>query len=218
LSHELRTPLTAIQGYASSLNQPDVTWDEAAQHRFLALIVAESARLGRLVGDLLDSSALDSGVLRLQSDWCDLGLVIEAAAACVGPATVVVDPAVGPVWGDHDRLEQVFVNLLENAVRHGGGDGGPPGSVRVTVGPGDDGRVEVRVIDTGPGIPSALSEAVFHGERGPTLAAGHGLGLPIARGIVEAHGGTIVVEPSAVGATLLVTLPVEPVVGLVTHA
>ncbi|HEY5154705.1 MAG TPA: ATP-binding cassette domain-containing protein, partial [Acidimicrobiales bacterium] len=111
ISHELRTPLTAIRGYASSLNQTDVTWDEPAQHRFLDLIATESARMGRLVGDLLDSSALDGGVLRLRSDWCDLALVIEAAAACVPGGTesveVVVDPGLGPIWGDHDRLEQV---------------------------------------------------------------------------------------------------------------
>jgi signal transduction histidine kinase/ABC-type multidrug transport system ATPase subunit len=218
LSHELRTPLTAIQGYASSLDQPDVTWDEAAQHRFLELIVTESARMGRLVGDLLDSSAIESGVLRLHNDWCDLGLVIEAAAACVGPAVVTVDPRVGPVWGDHDRLEQVFVNLLENAVRHGAGAGPVRVTVRAVDGDGDGDTVAVRVIDRGPGIPAALTEAVFHGERGPTLAAGHGLGLPIARGIVEAHGGTIVVEPGGPGATLLVTLPVEPARNAVSHA
>jgi signal transduction histidine kinase len=145
--------------------------------------------------------------------------VIEAAAACVGPASVTVDPRVGPVWGDHDRLEQVFVNLLENAVRHGAG----AAPVRVTVAPGpnaepDGDTVAVRVIDRGPGIPAALTEAVFHGERGPTLATGHGLGLPIARGIVEAHGGTIVVEPGGPGATLLVILPVEPARSAVSHA
>jgi signal transduction histidine kinase len=205
LSHELRTPLTAIQGYASSLNQPDVTWDADAQHRFLELIVSESARLGRLVGDLLDSSAIDTGLLRLHCDWCDVGLVIEAAAACVAPAAIAVDPAVGPVWADHDRLEQVFVNLLENAARHGG-----TGPARVRVDPGPTGYVEVRVIDDGPGIPAELADAVFHAERAPALAAGHGLGLPIARGIVEAHGGTLEIEPVSFGASLMVRLPTEP--------
>ena len=125
ISHELRTPLTAIRGYASSLNQPDVTWDEPAQHHFLDLIATESARMGRLVGDLLDSSALDGGVLRLRNDWCDLALVIEAAAACVPGGSdsveIDVDDEVATIWGDHDRLEQVFVNLLENATRHGDG-------------------------------------------------------------------------------------------------
>jgi K+-sensing histidine kinase KdpD len=210
VSHELRTPLTAIHGYASSLNQTDVSWDDAAQHRFLDLIVAESGRMGRLVADLLDSSAIDSGVLRLQNDWCDLPLVIEAAVACLPEHDIVdvrVDPEVGPVWADHDRLEQVFVNLLENAGRQGEGTSGIVVDVRRA---GD--RVAVRVSDRGPGIPPDLSEAVFEAAvRGTsTSAAGQGLGLAIARGIVTAHGGTIVVEPSAVGATLLVTLPIEP--------
>jgi ABC-type multidrug transport system ATPase subunit/signal transduction histidine kinase len=223
LSHELRTPLTAIQGYASSLNQPDVTWAPPDQHRFLELIVTESARLGRLVGDLLDSSAIDSGVLRLHGDWCDLGLVIEAAAACVRPGggaatpvAVAVDPAVGPVWGDHDRLEQVFVNLIENAARHGGGVEGVHVGVVAGGGPGP-GTVEVRVMDRGPGIPAALADAVLgtgagrpRAPEGAAAGEGHGLGLAIARGIVEAHGGALVVEPSRTGATLLVTLPVEP--------
>ena len=211
ISHELRTPLTAIHGYASSLNQTDVTWDDEAQHRFLDLIVTESARMGRLVADLLDSSALDSGVLRLQSDWCDLALVIEAAAACMpdGGATVSldVDPSVGPLWGDHDRLEQLFVNLLENATRHGQGEDG----IEIAVSTRDD-EVLIRVRDHGPGIPAGLAEVVFQPSvRGDSLAAGRGLGLAIARGIVEAHGGRIVVEPVPAGACLLVTLPIEPV-------
>ena len=210
ISHELRTPLTAIHGYASSLNQTDVIWDADAQHRFLGLIVTESARMGRLVADLLDSSALDSGVLRLQSDWCDLQLVIEAAAACMpdGGAAVslAVGAGVGAIWGDHDRLEQVFVNLLENAVRHGHGEQG----VEITVTAAGT-AVEVRVHDHGPGIPAGLAEIVFQPSvRGTSLPTGRGLGLAIARGIVEAHRGEIVVEPGSDGATLRVTLPIEP--------
>ncbi|HTT88449.1 MAG TPA: ATP-binding cassette domain-containing protein, partial [Acidimicrobiales bacterium] len=114
LSHELRTPLTAIRGYASSLLASDVTWDDESKTRFLNRIASESARMGSLVGDLLDSSAIESGLLRLQPDWCDLGLVLEAAVSCLPPeaagaVTVNCDPAIGPVWADHDRLEQVFV-------------------------------------------------------------------------------------------------------------
>ncbi|MGH3260051.1 MAG: ATP-binding cassette domain-containing protein, partial [Streptosporangiaceae bacterium] len=133
LSHELRTPLTAIRGYASSLMQPDVTWDGASQQRFLDRIAAESARLGRLVDDLLDFSAIESGIMRLQPDWCDIRLVIEAAIACLPPASAEAvllsyDDDLPVVWADHDRMEQVFVNLLNNAVRHN-----PPGTkVRVT--------------------------------------------------------------------------------------
>ncbi len=154
LNHELRTPLTAIQGYASTLRQQDVSWDVTSQERFLDSIASESARMGRLVGDLLDFSAIDSGTLRLVPDWCDLGLVLEAARRCVSegpgsPIDVGDHSSLPPVWADHDRLEQVFVNLLDNAVRHG------TGLTRVTVtaevGPRGD-VVTVRVADDGPGI------------------------------------------------------------------
>ncbi len=137
LSHELRTPLTAIRGYASSLMQPDVTWDGDSQQRFLDRIAAESARLGRLVDDLLDFSAIESGIMRLQRDWCDIRLVIEAAIACLPPenakeVTLTCDAALPVVWADHDRMEQVFVNLLNNAFGHN-----PPGTqVQVRAGAG----------------------------------------------------------------------------------
>ncbi|MGH9290307.1 MAG: ATP-binding cassette domain-containing protein, partial [Acidimicrobiales bacterium] len=114
LSHELRTPLTAIQGFASTLLQPDLTWDAASTDRFLRSIATEGARLERLVSDLLDSTAIESGVLRLQRHWCDLRLVVEAAVRLVANGSTIrvhADAGLEPVWGDHDRLEQVFVNL-----------------------------------------------------------------------------------------------------------
>ena len=158
--------------------------------------------MGRLVGDLLDSSALDSGVLTLQSDWCELGLIIDGGGRVRARRRPMrsrssVDPRVGPIWGDHDRLEQVFVNLLENAARHGDGRGGIVVDVRPAR---PTGIVDIRVRDHGPGIPAELVDAVFQPEvRGATMVAGRGLGLAIARGIVETHGGTIVVEPSRWG-------------------
>jgi signal transduction histidine kinase len=214
LNHELRTPLTAIQGYASTLRQQDVSWDVSSQERFLDSIASESARMGRLVGDLLDFSAIDSGTLRLVPDWCDLALVLQAACRCVteGPDSsieLIDNAALPPVWADHDRLEQVFVNLVDNALRHGSGL--TKVTVSVEVGPHGD-VVTVRVADDGPGIPQDLAERVFlpH-ERGVTSAPGAGLGLAIARGIVDAHGGTITLEPVAGGTSVAVILPVEPV-------
>lgn len=208
LSHELRTPLTTIHGFASSLLQPDVEWDAAAQERFLAAIVRESARMSRLVDDLLDSSVLMSGALRLQCAWCDLRLLLASAITCVGTADDLewsCDLDLDPIWADHDRLEQVIVNLVDNALRHT-----PPGTpVGVRAGRGDrPDTVAVRVVDRGPGLPSGSAEDLFKPyvrgrERGP----GTGLGLSIARGIVEAHGGTITLEPVPVGTSFLVTLP-----------
>ncbi len=226
LSHELRTPLTAITGYATSLLQQDVTWDADSQQRFLSRIAAESARLGRLVNDLLDFSTIESGILRLNSDWCDIPLVLDAAVAVLPREAAeqvrVVEAAGLPtIWADHDRLEQVFVNLIGNALGHN-----PPGTkVTVTVGADDRGTISVRVIDDGEGLPPELSRAVTEaaGQRDPRWhdvlaagtirparrASGAGLGLSIASGIVAAHGGRLELEPAERGTCFLVTLPVE---------
>ena len=236
LSHELRTPLTAIRGYASSLMQPDVTWDRDSQQRFLDRIAAESARLGRLVDDLLDYSAIESGIMRLQPDWCDIRLVIEAAIACLPPASAEAvllsyDHDLPVVWADHDRMEQVFVNLLNNAVRHN-----PPGTkVRVTATgkevPGEQAvsEVVISVVDDGAGMPPELAAAPFEPARHPSSSkgagslgegngsngksnrqsAGAGLGLSIAKGIVQAHGGRIELTAPSKGTCFSVYLPVE---------
>jgi signal transduction histidine kinase/ABC-type multidrug transport system ATPase subunit len=211
LSHELRTPLTAIRGYASSLLQTDVTWDEESEQRFLTRIAAESSRLGRLVDDLLRFSAIESGILQLQPDWCDIPLVIDAAIACLPPSgalLVGVRCAAGlpAIWADHDRLEQVFVNLLANAVGHN-----PPGT-RVMVTASLDGldTVLVSVADNGPGMPPDVAQAPFEPmRRHRSPSSGSGLGLSIARGIVEAHGGQMQLVQPGRGTCFRITLPVE---------
>ena len=216
LSHELRTPLTAIRGYASSLLQPDVTWDAESQHRFLSRIAAESTRLGRLVEDLLDFSAIELGILRLHPDWCDIKLVLEAAAACLPPEGALMTeiwcaPDLPAVWADHDRLEQVFVNLLGNAVGHN-----PPGTaVRVQAKPAGQGSVSIAVTDEGVGLPAEVMAAPFEPRRRSRAGtAGAGLGLSIARGIVAAHGGLLEVVPGQPGVSFVVRLPVEDGSGL----
>src|ERR1700758_380631 len=231
LSHELRTPLTAITGYATSLLQQDVTWDADSQQRFLSRIAVESARLGRLVNDLLDFSTIESGILRLNSDWCDIPLVLDAAVAVLPREAAeqvrVVEAAGLPtIWADHDRLEQVFVNLIGNALGHN-----PPGTkVTVTVAADDPGTITVRVADDGEGLPSELSRAVTEaaGQRDPRWhdvlaagtirparrASGAGLGLSIASGIVAAHGGRLELEPTERGTCFLITLPVEKPVAI----
>ena len=212
LSHELRTPLTAIRGYASSLRAPDVTWARDDQDRFLERIAAESARLGRLVDDLLDFSAIESGVMRLQRDWCELPLVVEAAIACLpreqaGSISLHIDSGLPVVWADHDRLEQLFVNLLSNAIRHN-----PSGTVVDVAlrGHSGDPEVEIEVRDDGVGLPAdALAAPLEPGRRRRAATAGAGLGLSIARGIVRAHGGRIDLAPVSSGTCFSIRLPVE---------
>jgi signal transduction histidine kinase/ABC-type multidrug transport system ATPase subunit len=211
LSHELRTPLTAITGYATSLLQKDVTWDAESQQRFLSRISAESARLGRLVNDLLDFSAIESGIFRLQSDWCDIPLVLDAAVACLPPASgplveVKCAPGLPAIWADHDRLEQVFVNLLSNALGHN-----PPGTrVLVEADATEPGTVTVRVADDGDGMPPEFVRAPTEAaRRHRPRGSGAGLGLSIASGIVTAHGGRMELEQALRGTCFLITLPVE---------
>ncbi|MGH9157755.1 MAG: sensor histidine kinase, partial [Acidimicrobiales bacterium] len=190
----------------------------------LATIAVESERLGRLVSDLLDQSALDAGVLRLVPDWCHLGSVVAAALAAVpgadpalGAVTITGEP-VPPLWGDHDRLCQVVVNLVENALRHSSGGTG----VTVDLRPEPAGQVALRVSDTGPGLDPEAAAELFGAWRqgggagpGPAGRAGLGLGLSIVRGIVGAHGGTVAVEPHGAeaggrGTTFVVLVPVGP--------
>jgi signal transduction histidine kinase/ABC-type multidrug transport system ATPase subunit len=211
LSHELRTPLTAIKGYASSLLQTDVTWDDESEQRFLARIAAESSRLGRLVDDLLRFSAIESGILQLQRDWCDIPLVLDAAIACLPPSGALLVGVrcaadLPAIWADHDRLEQVFVNLLANAVGHN-----PPGTrVMVTASLNGPDTVLVSVADNGPGMPADVAQAPFEPmRRHRSPSSGSGLGLSIARGIVEAHGGRMELVQPGQGTCFQISLPVE---------
>jgi hypothetical protein len=119
---------------------------------------------------------------------------------------VTCHPALPPVWADHDRLEQVFVNLLDNAIRHN-----PPGTrVRVAAEPGADGEVVIGVRDDGVGLPPDLMAAPFEPKRrGHSASAGAGLGLSIAQGIVAAHGGRLQPGETGKGASFEIRLPVE---------
>lgn len=208
LSHELRTPLTAVHGYATTLLQTDVTWDAQAEAGFLGAIATESERLGRLVTDLLDSSAIESGLLRLTPDWCDAALVAAAAIDGVDArgrsVRLRAAEELPPVWADHDRLQQVLVNLIDNALRHTN----PNTEVEVDV---DvvDATLVLRVRDDGPGIPASLSDQIFDPHVRGDERNGAGLGLTIARGIARAHGGSLELETADVGTCFRVEIPVE---------
>jgi signal transduction histidine kinase len=210
VSHELRTPLTAIKGFIETL-QDGAADDPAVRDRFLNTIAIETERLTRLTNDLLLLTRADVGRLDLHLDATDLIACIQRAVAQMeGRArekqiAVEVELPDDPVsiQADADRIHQVLVNLLDNAIKFT-----PPGG-RVTVLLDDQ---KVTVTDTGSGIPAGeiphVFERFYRGDRSRARkgADGAGLGLAIAKAIVEAHGGQIWVE-SEQGASFTFTLP-----------
>ena len=137
-SHELRTPLAAVYGAAQTLRRHDFALDESGRERFVSLIVDESERLGRIVNDILLANQLDVGNLELQTELFDpsdlVQRVVEAARAHA-PSTISIEIAAGPpppaVASDRDRVRQVLVNLVENAIKYSPeGDGWKSGPFR----------------------------------------------------------------------------------------
>jgi two-component system, OmpR family, sensor histidine kinase KdpD len=195
ISHDLRSPLTAMTTAGSALRSVDVT--EAERSELISVIETEGSRLARLVNDLLDLSKIQAGAVAPQADWCDLRDAVSSAAAHVErlhPIELAVPDSLPLVQADAAQLERVFSNLIENAVKFS-----PPDSpVRITAS-ATQGRVTVRVIDRGRGIPSAerphVFEPFFRGRGGARGGGGgSGLGLAICRGFVEANGGQIVLQ------------------------
>jgi K+-sensing histidine kinase KdpD len=205
ISHDLRTPLTSIIAGGAALGSPTTTSDE--REDLSAAVVSEGERLSRLVENLLDMSRLEAGKAQPHSEPVDLAEVLEAARAAIGRPEVVrlaIDPELPLVDADAAQLERAFANLLENAVRHGGGR---PVLVKSML---RDGKITLRVVDQGPGIPESERRRIFepfqHGEGGS--GGGAGLGLAIAKGFIEANGGEITVD-SVVGqgSSFVVAMP-----------
>ena len=207
LGHELRTPLTAIRGFASTMLQPDVTWPDDEKERFLRVIENEAGRMSRLVAQLFDDTAIEIGALRLDQNYFDLVAVVEQAASIAAPgeSVVFVLPESFTVWGDRDRLEQVFVNLISNAFRHN------PEGTKVDVlleAPAGNGQqqVVVEVVDDGAGLPDDAL-AYLNGET-VDRSKDQGLGLRLVRGIVAAHAGSVQARAGG-GTAVAVRLPIE---------
>ena len=184
---------------------------EAARDELIDVIEGEGARLAKLVDDLLDLSKIQAGAAAPQADWCDLHDVVASAVAQLHvdhPIDFELPDDLPLARADASQLERVFSNLVENAVKFS-----PPGEpVRITAGVGS-GRVTVRVIDQGRGIPSQYRGQVFEpffrgrGDSG----SGSGLGLAICRGFVEANGGQIVFQSGTDrGTAFAVSFPVVP--------
>ena len=233
VSHELRTPLTSVVGFSKLISKrlTDVVYPavgpsedpklERAMRQVtdnLAIIVEEGERLTALINETLDLAKIEAGRVEWHSEPVDVGDVITRAAAATasllrpdsGPKLVIeVEPDLPSITGDRDRLIQVVINLISNAVKFT-----PEGSITI-VGwhEAEGGWVRVAVSDTGIGIAEADLDKVFEpfaqSAQGITAIRGTGLGLPICREIVEHHGGRLWLQSRVgAGSTFQFTLPV----------
>jgi PAS domain S-box-containing protein len=217
LSHELRTPLNSLRLWAGVLRQQPHDPDILA--KAVDTIDRNAALQAQLIDDLLDISRIASGKLRLEMRPLDLRSVIESAIETVRVAVEEkglslgrgLDPDVGPVIGDATRLQQVLWNLLTNALKFT-----PTGGRIEILLRRRAGQAELRVRDTGQGIAPALLPRIFdrfrQGDSSTTRPQGGlGLGLAIARQLVELHGGTIKAESpgEGQGTTMMVTIPLD---------
>ena len=196
ISHDFRTPLTTIVGSATSLLEQGRLIDEAHREMLLRGLLLEAQRMHALLSDLLDLTRMEEGAVRPEPEWCPAEELVDEALAALGDRLdghrVTVDVAEEAiVWCDARLVEQVLVNLLDNAVRHT-----PPRTtiaISVKVRPGTWSLV---VHDDGPGIPAGQEQQVFkkffRGRLDPE-SRGTGLGLAICAAVAELHGGTITV-------------------------
>jgi two-component system sensor histidine kinase KdpD len=214
VSHDLRTPLATITGSASALVEHGPELDAAAQRELAQAIHEEADRLNRLVQNLLEMTRLESGGIRVGKDWEPLEEVVGSALARVekrlGDRRVDIQlaPDLPLVPLDPLLIEQVLINILDNAIKYT--PEGSPIEISASV---KDREVEVVIADQGPGFApgeeTLVFEKFYRGHAAGTRS-GAGLGLAIARGIVEAHGGRITAESRAGGGALFrFSLPLE---------
>jgi two-component system sensor histidine kinase KdpD len=213
VSHDLRTPLASIIASGASLRRSDVDWTKKERQELGAVVEEEALRLDRIVGNLLDLSRLEGGALKLEKDVYDLAALVDDVLSRLGARAarhtlgVDVPDDLPPVLLDYVAIDQVLSNLVENAAKHT-----PPGSEIEVSARARDGEVQVTVADNGPGIPPEalprLFEPFYRVDMPGRAAQGTGLGLTVAKGLVEAHGGRIWAEnrPEG-GARFVFTLP-----------
>jgi PAS domain S-box-containing protein len=214
VSHELKTPVALIKGYAETLRREDAQWERAMVHDSLAVISEEADRLTELIDNLLDASRLQAGALKLNMAEVQLDLLtrrlVEKFRTQSNLHRFEVDfPAdFPPVSGDEERLRQVVGNLLSNAIKYS-----PGGGVIRVFGRVEPQQVTLGVSDQGPGIAAPdlphIFERFYRGDAEVTKRAkGAGLGLYLARSVVEAHSGRIWAESTpGAGTTFLFSLP-----------
>jgi two-component system sensor histidine kinase KdpD len=193
LSHDLRTPLTAIRGAAETLSRAGASLDDATRADLLASITQDTERMTRFLSNIMEMARVETGEINPKRERIQLIEVIEAAIARVSGAAyagVSIEDAAKYVLADPALLEQIFVNILENAVKYA-----PEGSRIALAGKRHANHVIVSVADEGVGIATAdlphIFDSFFRATRGDRVAPGTGLGLAIAKAFVEAMGGTI---------------------------
>ena len=214
VSHELRTPLAAIKGSVATVLDSSQTVDPAELREFLRVIDVQANQMRGLIGDLLDAGRIEAGTLSVAPEPSELAELVEQARSTFvgggGRHGIVVDlPAALPrVMADRRRIVQVLNNLLANAARHAS-ESSPIRIAAVR----EDAHVAVSVRDEGRGVAPELLPQLFNKHTGAgtgSAAAGHGLGLAICKGLVEAHGGRIRAESAGPGrgTTVTFTIPV----------
>jgi len=215
VSHELHTPIAIIRGFAGLIADPEVVLDMATIRDKAGIIVSESERLEKMVGQMLYATRIQAGGVQLEREACDLVSLIKQTAKKLEPVlqgagcSVVLDlDDVPQVQADAEKLQQVLLNLIENACKYA-----KKAPIAVSTRMLTEHEILVAVTDSGPGIPKREREAIFTPfERGgdplKSKVRGVGLGLFISKSIVEAHGGRIGVEEGENGgARFYFTLP-----------
>lgn len=214
--HNLRTPLASVTASVSTLLDSGDLIDSRQEHQLLETIRDETDRLSRMVSKVLTQSRVRGTDLQPERQPVDLGGMVQVAVGRLGPAAarrrieLDVPPDVGPLWLDVTMLEQILLNLLENAVRFSPEDT----VISVTAGRIAD-QVELRVVDRGPGVPTSEQQAIFeefHRSGSRTEGEGTGLGLAIVRALVGVQQGQVWCEDTpGGGATFVVRFPLgEP--------
>jgi two-component system sensor histidine kinase KdpD len=211
VSHELRTPLSTIKAAASSLRSGEIGWDSPARTDLITAIDDEADHLNMLVGNLLDMSRIESGVLKPKRDWNILAEIIGSVLARMKNQTtehtlaIDVSENLPMIPVDYVQMEQVFTNLISNSLKYA-----PAHTiVRIRANMQDE-TIRVQVSNQGPQVPSADLERIFDKFYRITDAervTGTGLGLSICKGIIEAHGGRIWAENVPGGLAFNFTLP-----------
>jgi PAS domain S-box-containing protein len=219
VSHELRSPLTNITGAIELMLEEEQLSDEYVR-KMLGVMGEQSERLIRLVKGVLDISRIQAGKLHLDRQELDLPHVMQRVVDSLQPASVFhwfeLPPVENcpPVWGDEDRIEEAFFNLLDNAIKFS--PSGGPITIGLEVG---DMELTISIADPGIGIPEAELDKIFQkfhrlDREDSRVTYGHGLGLYITKALVEAHGGSIWVESvEGEGSTFSFTLPLASQAG-----